>query len=128
MQITPQDKNCSVMIVDDSHLTREILRSMLEASGYKVIAEACDGCEAVNKYAEFYPQITIMDVMMPKKGGIDATRDIVSFDKNAKIIMSSTLGLEDLVKSALEAGAMDIIFKPYDIDEVREVFDKVMQF
>jgi len=116
------------MIVDDSHFMRETLRSMLEASGYTVIAEASDGIEAVRKYSELKPQITIMDVMMPNKGGIEATKDILSIDKNAVILMSSTLGFDDLVKSALAAGAIDIIFKPYNIEEIREVIDKAMLF
>jgi two-component system chemotaxis response regulator CheY len=128
MHALPQGEDCTVMIVDDSHFMRETLRVMLEASGYRVIAEARDGVEAVQKYSELSPQITIMDVMMPNKGGIDATRDIVALDKNAMILLSSTLGFEDLIKSALEAGAVDVIFKPYKIDEIHAVIDKVMQF
>jgi two-component system chemotaxis response regulator CheY len=128
MHTLSQDKNCTVMIVDDSHFMRETLRVMLETSGYRVIAEAKDGVEAVDKYSMLDPQITIMDVMMPNKGGIDATRDIVSFDTNARIVLSSTLGFEDLIKAALEAGATDVIFKPYKIEEIEAVIDKVMQF
>jgi len=101
---------------------------MLEANGYTVIAEASDGIEAVRKYSEFKPQITTMDVMMPYKGGVGATKDIISFDKNAKILMSSILDFDDLVKSALEAGAMNIIFKPFNINGIREVIDNVMLF
>ena len=127
MHMVPQDKDCTVMIVDDSHFMREILRSMLEASGYTVIAEACDGIEAVEKYSEIHPQITVMDIMMPNKDGIDAARDIVSFDKNAKIVLSSTLGFAAMNKSALAAGAMGVISKPYKIDEIQMVFNRVKQ-
>ena len=127
MHVAPQDKDCTVMIVDDSHFMRETLRSILEVNGYTVIAEASDGIEAVRKYTELKPQITIMDIMMPNKGGIEATEEILSFDKSAIILMSSTLGYEELIQSALKSGAMDVIFKPYKLNEIQEVIDKVMQ-
>ena len=128
MRILPRDRDCTVMIVDDSLFMRETLRSILHQSGYTVIAEASDGIEAVMKYAELKPTITIMDVIMPNKGGIEATREIVSFDRDARILMSSTLGFDDLVQSALDAGAVSIIYKPYNGEEIHEIIDRVMQF
>jgi two-component system chemotaxis response regulator CheY len=128
MKALSQYKDCTVMVVDDSPFMRETLRVMLETSGYTVVAEASDGIEAVEKYLKMFPQITIMDIMMPKKDGINATKDIVSFYKNARIVLCSTLGIEVMTKAALAAGAMGVISKPYIIEEINTVINKVMQF
>ena len=117
-----------VMIVDDSFLMRKILSTMLEMSGCVVVAQAADGIEAVAKYAEFRPQVVFMDLVMPNKNGIDATKEIISGDKKAKIVMCSTMGHEDLIKAALGSGARDVVFKPYELGNIKEVLGKLTLF
>ena len=118
----------SVMIVDDSFFMRKILSKMLEMIGCTVIAQAEDGVEAVAKYLELRPQVVFMDLVMPNKDGIEATREIVSLDKRAKVVMCSTLGHQDLIKAALDSGARDVVFKPYEVDNIKQVLDKLTQF
>ena len=115
------------MIVDDDPVIRDITRMILEKSGFRIVAEANDGIEAVAKYFEMRPQVTLMDVCMPNKNGIDATKDIVSCDKNAKVVMCSALDHEALVKVGQEAGAKDVISKPYIFNQLRNVIHRVMQ-
>src|ERR1035437_3224484 len=128
MHTTPQDKYCTVMIVDDSLFMRNMLHSMLELNGYVVLAEAHSGEDAVAKYFELRPMITIMDVLMPSISGIDATKQILSIDKNAKIVMCSSLGHEDLIKAALDSGAREVLFKPYKNDQIQEVMHRIMLY
>jgi len=128
MHVIPQDKYTTVMIVDDSVFMRDMLGTMLGLKGFKVVAEAADGDEAVVKYLELRPQITFMDILMPNKSGIDATNEIISIDRNAKVVMCSSLGHEDLIKAALESGARDVLFKPYKDLQLQEVLQRVMQF
>ncbi len=111
-------KCVSVMIVDDSEVARMLLRDILEAGGYDVVAEAADGVEAVAKYAELRPQVTIMDVQMPNKDGIEATRDILVIDRNARVLMCSSIDAEGLLMAASEAGASGVVFKPFVADMV----------
>ncbi len=117
----------TIMIVDDDPLMRDIVRKVLERSGYTIVAEAVDGNEAVAKYVELRPKVTLMDVCMPKKSGIDATKDIVTHDKDAKVVMCSAIDHRALAKVAREAGASDVIFKPYTINHLRNVIHRVMQ-
>ncbi len=112
------DKGLSVMIVDDSDVARMLLRDILEAGGCHVVAEAADGVEAVEKYAQLRPHVTIMDVQMPKKGGIEATRDILGIDGNARVLMCSSIDAEGLLMAAAEAGASGVVFKPFIADMV----------
>ena len=128
MHSVSQGDGISVMIVDDSLFMRDMLRKIVETNGYTVVAEAKDGAEGVAKYAELRPRITLIDILMPNKNGVDATREIISIDKYAKVVMCSSLGHEDLIRVALETGARDVIFKPYNVSNVQEVLQKVMQF
>jgi two-component system chemotaxis response regulator CheY len=127
MQMIPQHANCTVMIVDDELVVRELLRIILEMSGYAVVAEATDGVEAVALYLELRPQITLMDICMPKKNGIDATKEIVAIDENAKVVIISGIYGKDLVKTAHEAGARDALSKPVKLYALKEILQRVRQ-
>jgi two-component system chemotaxis response regulator CheY len=118
----------TTMIVDDSIFMRNMLRQMLEANGCKVVAEAIDGNEAIIKYSEKRPLMVFMDILMPNKSGIDATIEILTINRNAKVVMCSSLGHEDLIKAALDSGARDVVFKPYKITQIQEVLQRIMQF
>ena len=122
-----QDTGNTVMIADDTTFSRELLRKILGKWGYTVVAEATDGVEAVTKYCQFRPSITFMDLIMPNKNGIDATKDIVSFDENAKVIMCSMSEHATLIRAAREAGAIGVIFKPFRAEQVMEILDLAME-
>ena len=115
----------TIMIVDDELFFRELLRDMLVKEGFTIIAEATDGAEAVEKYRELRPEITIMDIFMPGQNSIDATREIVTFDENAKVLICSGVGYDDDIAAATQAGARGIIFKPFFPAEVMETIAKV---
>jgi len=108
----------TIMVVDDARFMRLVLRRILTQGGYQVICEAKDGSEAVNMYAEKRPDIVTMDIVMPKKNGIEAVKEIMSFDPNAKIIMVTALGQEAFVLDAIKAGAREFIIKPFRNEEI----------
>jgi two-component system chemotaxis response regulator CheY len=114
------------MIVDDELFFREVLRDLLENAGFSIVAEAVNGKDAVEKYLLHRPEITIMDVFMPEKHGIDATREIMAQDSNAKILICSGVGYEEDVEAALQAGARGMILKPFFAQEVTDMIDKVI--
>jgi two-component system chemotaxis response regulator CheY len=76
----------------------------------------------VEKYKELFPNIDLvtMDITMPKMDGITALEKIMEFDKNAKVIMVSALGKQDLVKKSLMVGAKNYIVKPLNRTQVLE--------
>lgn len=114
-----------VMIVDDALFMRTLLRGILEEEGWEVVAEAADGAEAVLKYRELRPDITTMDIVMPKKSGIEALTEITGFDRGAKVVMCSAMGQESLVEEAKRAGARGYIIKPFDPQRVKGIIRKV---
>lgn len=109
------------MVVDDDPIIRRILRRILESDGYRVIAEAGDGAEAVEKYRELRPAITILDNMMPEMNGIEASRKIVALDRDAKLIMCSSLCRNMFESSARMAGVRELIPKPFTVQQVLDV-------
>ncbi len=115
-----------VMIVDDEVFFRGLLRDILEEEGFTVVAEAADGVEAIEKYKLHRPDITFMDIFMPNKNGIDATREIVSSDRNANVLICSGVGFDTDVDYALQAGARDIVYKPFSSSEIMEAIYKLM--
>lgn len=110
----------TVMIVDDELFFRKMLRQILEEKGLTVIAEAEDGIEAVEKYRLHRPDVTIVDIYMPGQSGFDAAREIMSLDRDAKVLICSGSGYDEDVQAARDIGAKGVILKPFIPKEVLE--------
>ncbi|MEO1170552.1 MAG: response regulator [Myxococcota bacterium] len=115
-----------VLIVDDAIFMRNMLKDIFSGDDYEVVGEAANGVEAVEKFKELNPDLTTMDIVMPFKSGIEATKEILASDKNAVIVMCSALGQESLVMEAIEAGAADFVVKPFKAEDVQRVVQKVL--
>jgi two-component system, chemotaxis family, chemotaxis protein CheY len=116
----------TIMIVDDELFFRKLLGTILTEKGFSVIAEASDGVEAVEKYSLHRPDLTILDIYMPQKNGFDATKDILSVNPGAKVLICSGMGYDDDVKAALAIGARDVILKPFIPQEVIDIISRVL--
>jgi two-component system chemotaxis response regulator CheY len=115
-----------VLVVDDSVFMRDIIKDIFAAGGFAVVGEAGNGVEAVEKYKELKPDLVTMDLVMPYRNGIDATREILRGDGKALVVMCSALGQETMVMEAIEAGAVDFIVKPPRAEDVLAVVKKVL--
>lgn len=117
-----------VLVVDDSMFVAKQIGQILTSEGYEVVATAGDGLDGVEKYKEMCPNVDLvtMDITMPKMDGITALEQIMAFDKNAKVVMISALGKEELVKKALLLGAKNYIVKPLDRKKVLERIASVL--
>ena len=111
-----------VLVVDDSMFVAKQLTQILTSDGYEIVATAQDGQEGVDKYKELCPNVDLvtMDITMPRMDGITALEQIMAFDKNARVVMVSALGKEELVKKSLLSGAKNYIVKPLDRKKVLE--------
>ncbi|HBA88538.1 MAG TPA: response regulator [Geobacter sp.] len=119
-------KDIRIMIVDDEVFFRQVLRDLLEKIGFTVVGEAGDGEEAVAKYPALRPHVVIMDIYMPDKNGIDATRELVALDGNARVLVASASDFDSDTQAALDAGAKAILMKPFVPREVYEAIRKVL--
>lgn len=110
-QLSPRDK-IRVMVVDDHSITRDGLQVLLEQAGeFEVIGQAGDGVEAVRIAPELSPDVIVMDVMMPKKDGVDACREVMETLPNTKVLILTASTNEDAVIEAVAAGATGYLQK-----------------
>ena len=120
--IKPDGSPYRVLVVDDSMFIAKQLGQIFTSEGFEVADTASDGAQGVEKYKAQHPNIDLvtMDITMPVMDGVTALEKILEFDKEAKIIMVSALGKEDVVKKCLLTGAKSYIVKPLDRKKVLE--------
>ncbi len=116
-----------VLIADDASFMRQMIREIIEPEGHEVVGEATNGIEAVDLFNELSPDLVTMDIVMPKRSGIDAVKGIIEQSPDATIVMCSALGQETLVMEALQAGARDFIVKPFKPDNVIATLEKSLE-
>ncbi|WP_284453826.1 response regulator transcription factor [Streptomyces sp. MRC013] len=101
-----------VLVADDQVMVREGFSVLLNAMpGIEVVGEAVDGREAVAQAAALRPDVVLMDIRMPEMNGIDATREVVAADGDAKVLVLTTFDLDEYVYQALRAGASGFLLK-----------------
>ena len=110
-----------VMVVDDHPVMRKGIGDVLEASGrFEVVGQAGDGEEAAETAGELKPDMIVMDVIMPRKDGIDACREIMELLPDTKVMMLTAATEEDAMIEAIAAGATGYLQKyspPEDLVE-----------
>ena len=112
-----------ILVVDDAAFMRHMLTQMV-AGIHEVVGEAATGVEAVKKYKECKPDIVTMDITMPDMQGIDAVREIIAFDPEAKILMCSAMGQRAMVLEAMKSGAKDFIIKPFQKERILDAISR----
>lgn len=113
-----------VLIVDDDLAILEVLQLMLKDNFEVIVAR--NGREAVEKYRLFKPDIVIMDIVMPEMDGIQATKEILKIDPNAKIIAISAYA-KHKGDEMLKAGALELVDKPFTRVKLLEIIGKYLK-
>lgn len=117
--------NLTVMICDDSIFVRKKLKDYISSLGVKAVYEVCDGQEAVDKYMDYKPDVAFMDIVMPRKTGIEAVTEIIQMDPRAKVVMASSVGTQNHLKEALSAGAYEFLQKPISNEQIYKILEIV---
>ncbi|MEW9502500.1 response regulator [Jeotgalibacillus marinus] len=115
----------NLLIVDDAKFMRMTLKNMLNNSIYNIVGEAENGEEAIEQYRSLQPDLVTMDITMPVMDGLSAAKAILGEFPDAKIIMCSAMGQQQMVIEAIEAGAKDFIVKPFDGGRVIDSINRV---
>ena len=105
-------KSIRVLIADDHAIVRHGLCALLGTErGIEVVGEAKDGNEAVARTKQLAPDVVIMDIVMPRKDGVEATEEIRAAVPSAKIVVLTSFGTSDKISRAIEAGATGALMK-----------------
>ncbi|MFX1480778.1 MAG: response regulator [Promethearchaeota archaeon] len=116
----------SILIVEDDIYLQKLYEMMLDTQGYKVVAKAGNGDEAIDLFKSLStkPDIILMDHRMPIKNGIEATIELIKLNSNSKIIFISADN--SVKKQALSSGAKKFIEKPFSIEQLHQEIKSVI--
>lgn len=113
-----------IMICDDSILVRLQLSNLIKnyLPGVE-ITEAPNGAEAIKKFDAVRPDLSFLDIVMPKTDGIAATKGILALDADARVVIVSSVGTQNKLREAIEAGAKDFIQKPFSGEQIEKLLE-----
>lgn len=116
-----------VLIIDDSKMMRTVERAMLEKMGHEIVDEAADGLDGYDKYFALKPDVVLIDMTMPILDGVTALQKMIQKDETAKIILITSNTQQEKLKSAVEAGVSEILFKPIDEEQLRKAIEQILK-
>ena len=115
-----------ILIVDECIFSRSILFNALKKNGFENTVLVEDGYQVVDYYNKYCPDIIILDVTMPSRSGIDVLRSIIELDGNARVLMMSALGQEEIIVKCIKIGAKEFIVKPFKMDRFIKVVNRIL--
>lgn len=115
-----------ILITDDSQFMRHLIEDILLEKGNEVF-HAGDGQEMLDVYEEVKPDVVLVDIVMPVLDGMSAIGVLHQKYPEAKIIMCSALGQEDMIKESEAKGAIDFIRKPFNVEQIIETVEKALK-
>ena len=116
-----------LMVVDDAPFIIEVFKQLFDAEAYDLVAEAANGQEAIERLKNTQPEVIIMDLVMPEKNGIEASREILEDYPHIKIIACSTLDDPDMKQRAFDAGCVAYLQKPFTKATVEAAIEQAVK-
>jgi len=110
--------NLSILLVDDHVTQRLMMSTALASAGFRIVGQAENGRDGVEKFMAHKPDITLLDIEMPVMNGISALKEIMAADPKAFVLMMSSVGNTDIIDDCLMAGAYHYIRKDLPVNEV----------
>lgn len=117
--------NKGFIVIDDAAFLRELVKNILLEKGMRFLGEAGDGEVGVQLALTTLPDLVVIDMVMPKKNGIQAIKEIKSQNSDIKILVCSTLDDELLIQQAKEAGADEYLMKPFSKNQIYESLSRM---
>ncbi len=110
-----------VLVVDDSRVVYKMIRKALEPKGYNVVGHAENGMIGLELYQKLKPDVVTLDITMPVMGGLEMARELFKLDPDARIVMLSAMGDEDLYEVARNIGIGFFTTKPVDPEKLEDM-------
>jgi two-component system chemotaxis response regulator CheY len=114
-----------ILIVDDSPISRRMLKSSIPKEPCYQFFEAGDGLQGLEMFKEVRPEVTFMDLTMPVMDGITSVQEITKFDASASIVVLTADIQAKMIMNAYQAGAFLVLRKPPTKENIKDALDKV---
>ena len=119
-----------ILVVDDALFMRKMLSDILIKEGHTIVGEAENAKEAVTLYRKLKPDLVTLDIIMPKADEMDAMqaiKEIQGIDNQARILVVSAMGQQQIVVESIQAGAKDFIVKPFQDSQVTGTVKRLLK-
>lgn len=113
-----------ILVIDDDQSILSIFEYILNEAGYETVT-AVDGYSAIEKVKTTKFDLVFTDVKMPGLSGIDTYKEIRKLDPKLLVVMMTGYSVDELLKEAFELGAYGVIYKPFDMEEVLSIIEKI---
>lgn len=115
-----------ILIVDDAAFIRLMVKNVLIPKGFQIVGEAANGADAVAMYEQLKPDLVTMDITMNEKDGLEAAKEILQKDRNARIIMVTALGQKKMLMDSFKLGVKDFVVKPFKPERLIIAVEKAL--
>ncbi len=116
-----------VLIVDDALIMRMRIKEIATDAGWEIAGEAANGEEGLARYRELAPDLTTLDIVMPKLDGVSVLREIKAENPAATVVMVSAVDQKGKLSECIRLGAADFIVKPFDKERLKSFFTRYGQ-
>ncbi|MDD0854545.1 response regulator [Halobacteriovorax sp. GB3] len=120
-----RNQEFKIVVVDDSDIARNATVSLLEKHGFNVVGSADNAEKGLQLAASTGAQLYLIDVVMPKIGGIELAKNILELKTGVYIIMTSSLDMESIVIESVSTGALDFLTKPFSEEDLIKSVSKI---
>lgn len=114
------------MVVDDSKVIRDQIKTILVAKDYEFVCDAENGLDALHQFKGLKPNIVTMDLTMPKVDGVETIRRMIALDSSVRILVISALNDKATALNALRKGAYGFISKPFSKEQLADAIDALV--
>lgn len=121
------NKDVKILLVDDNDVTREVLRVILRSENYSVVGEATDGGAALEMALKLFPDIIMLDLVMPKISGTEILPKLREMLPHAAILIVTANKDQDMVSEVVKAGIHGYILKPFNAQRIIDTVAAVVQ-
>lgn len=116
-----------ILIVDDSQVTRQLLRAIVEKAGHEVVGQADNGRDGLRLSQEAKPDLMLLDMLLPQLDGIEVLGRLKDAPYRPKVVMLSSVSAVEKIRAARAAGADYYVLKPFEVEKVVEVISKALE-
>jgi two-component system chemotaxis response regulator CheY len=116
-----------ILLCDDSLLVRKKLKDALTTQGFTHIYEANDGEQAVTFCKQVQPDLVLLDLVMPKKDGMQALEEIKQMNPSIYVVIASSVGTQSNLIQSIKLGADDFLQKPITMDSILNITRKIFE-